>query len=51
MEELYTPDFQVVKENGVYFVRDVASETNYGRYETKSEAERAMQDWQEYYSS
>lgn len=51
MEELYRPDLQVVKENGIYFVRDVASETNYGRYETENEAKEAMRYWQEYYSS
>lgn len=42
------PKFVVVHENGKYVVRD-ENDINYGKYDKKSEAEQAAEDWKNYY--
>lgn len=50
-KESKMPNLTIVHENKYWVIRDTNENLNYGKYDTKEDAEAAKSDWELYFSS
>lgn len=50
-KESKMPNLTVVHENKLWIIRDTNENLNYGKYDTKEDAEAAKSDWELYFNN